>query len=186
MGSNYYGEAKFGGSSSRKGKNNSSDKPNKQPQRGLGVAQLEKIRLHTQLGSANPLPNPNYPFTNPIQEDVKLQSSSFSYTTPTSSSYGFQPAQNMMMGLGDSERANVRYGDSQPTINNIARWNAGNAALNPTQYYQQPYISRNLVDLEAQELVEKKGGSGDSMGSGSRNSGSGGSQELDLELRLSL
>lgn len=67
MGSNYYGEAKFGGSSSRKGKNNSSDKPNKQPQRGLGVAQLEKIRLHTQLGSANPLPNPNYPFTNPIQ-----------------------------------------------------------------------------------------------------------------------
>lgn len=35
-------------SSSRKGKKNS-DKP-KQPQRGLGVAQLEKIRLHSQLG----------------------------------------------------------------------------------------------------------------------------------------
>ncbi|KAI3786897.1 hypothetical protein L1987_40961 [Smallanthus sonchifolius] len=36
-------------SSSRKGKKSSADKP-KQPQRGLGVAQLEKIRLHSQLG----------------------------------------------------------------------------------------------------------------------------------------
>ncbi|KAK1396903.1 Elongation factor Ts [Heracleum sosnowskyi] len=204
MGSNYYGDPKQlggggGGSSSRKGKksSSSSDKP-KQPQRGLGVAQLEKIRLHTQMASANfNIPNPNYPFTNPFQEDVRVQttayssasSSSFSYRTPTSASYGFQPAQNIMMGLGDSERANVRYGDSQPTTNNIARWNAGNASLNP-QYYQQPYITRNLIDLEAEELTEKKkktkGGGSDSMGSGSQNSGSSESQELDLELRLSL
>lgn len=63
MGSNYFGEQNYLGnergagglssssssSSSRKGKKNSSDKP-KQPQRGLGVAQLEKIRLHSQLG----------------------------------------------------------------------------------------------------------------------------------------
>lgn len=62
MGSNYYGEQNyFGGnergmmssssssSSSRKGKKSSSDKP-KQPQRGLGVAQLEKIRLHSEIG----------------------------------------------------------------------------------------------------------------------------------------
>lgn len=64
MGSNYFGEQNYFGnnergagglssssssSSSRKGKKNSSDKP-KQPQRGLGVAQLEKIRLHSQLG----------------------------------------------------------------------------------------------------------------------------------------
>lgn len=42
-------ERSAGGSSSRKGKKSNSDKP-KQPQRGLGVAQLEKIRLHSQLG----------------------------------------------------------------------------------------------------------------------------------------
>lgn len=36
-------------SSSRKGKKNNQEKP-KQPQRGLGVAQLEKIRLHGQIG----------------------------------------------------------------------------------------------------------------------------------------
>lgn len=55
MGSSYFGEPNMGndqrsgGGSSRKGKKNSSDKP-KQPQRGLGVAQLEKIRLHGQMG----------------------------------------------------------------------------------------------------------------------------------------
>ncbi|KAI3694778.1 hypothetical protein L1987_77758 [Smallanthus sonchifolius] len=43
---NHYGDAART-SSSRKGKK--AEKP-KQPQRGLGVAQLEKIRLHSQLG----------------------------------------------------------------------------------------------------------------------------------------
>ncbi|KAL0427014.1 UNVERIFIED_CONTAM: protein SPEAR1, partial [Sesamum latifolium] len=74
MGSNYYGEGNPAGnergsgfsssssssSSSRKGKKGSSDKP-KQPQRGLGVAQLEKIRLHSQLGS-NYLPPVHNPY----------------------------------------------------------------------------------------------------------------------------
>lgn len=53
MGSSYFGEPNLGnerGGSSRKGKKSNSDKP-KQPQRGLGVAQLEKIRLHGQMGS---------------------------------------------------------------------------------------------------------------------------------------
>jgi hypothetical protein len=53
MDSGYFGEPNFGnnerGGSSRKGKKSNSDKP-KQPQRGLGVAQLEKIRLHGQMG----------------------------------------------------------------------------------------------------------------------------------------
>ena len=63
MGSSYYGEPNLGnerGGSSRKGKKSSSDKP-KQPQRGLGVAQLEKIRLHGQLG-VNYLPSPHNPY----------------------------------------------------------------------------------------------------------------------------
>lgn len=56
----YFREANFGNerergsgssssSSSRKGKKSNSDHKPKQPQRGLGVAQLEKIRLHTQF-----------------------------------------------------------------------------------------------------------------------------------------
>lgn len=81
MGSKYYGETNLGtggggggSSSSRKGKksSSSSDKP-KQPQRGLGVAQLEKIRLHTQMGCAyNNIIPPNYPFTNSIQVSLLL------------------------------------------------------------------------------------------------------------------
>ena len=58
MDSSYFGEPNMGNekgsgssSSSRKGKKNNPDKP-KQPQRGLGVAQLEKIRLHGQMASA--------------------------------------------------------------------------------------------------------------------------------------
>lgn len=62
MGSSYFGEPNFGNerasgsssssSSSRKGKKNNSEKP-KQPQRGLGVAQLEKLRLHGQMACAH-------------------------------------------------------------------------------------------------------------------------------------
>ncbi|MCD9644717.1 hypothetical protein HAX54_033139 [Datura stramonium] len=47
--------------SSRKSKKNNSEKPNKQPQRGLGVAQLEKIRLHSEMG-ANYLHNNINPY----------------------------------------------------------------------------------------------------------------------------
>lgn len=70
MGSSYFGEPNFGNergssttgggsssSSSRKGKKSNSEKP-KQPQRGLGVAQLEKIRLTGQMCHPNSLQTP--------------------------------------------------------------------------------------------------------------------------------
>nr|KAJ0206684.1 hypothetical protein LSAT_V11C500282110 [Lactuca sativa] len=117
-----------GSSSSRKGKKSSSDKP-KQPQRGLGVAQLEKIRLHSQMGFL-------------AQEDIGLQtayssSASFSYTSPSTASFNtFQGHQSQM--VKDSMRR------------------------------------------------QKRKDQNDSMGSSSQNSDSNDSQELDLELRLSL
>ncbi|KAH1266599.1 Protein SPEAR1 [Glycine max] len=111
MDSSYFGEPNMGNervsgssssSSSRKGKKNNQDK-SKQPQRGLGVAQLEKIRLHGQMacgGYHPPLHSP-YP-SNFNNEDPRVQtpyssvpsssSSSFSYSsTSYSPSYGFQP-----------------------------------------------------------------------------------------------
>lgn len=64
MGSSHYGDPNLGnerGGSSRKGKKSNSDKP-KQPQRGLGVAQLEKIRLHGEMGSSyHPSLHGSYP-----------------------------------------------------------------------------------------------------------------------------
>ncbi|KAH0941153.1 hypothetical protein HID58_000790 [Brassica napus] len=77
MGSSFFGRPKMGGSSSssptsspaKRGKNkNGSDKP-KQPQRGLGVAQLEKIRLHSELNCNSFNTYPSYhPSTNNDQD----------------------------------------------------------------------------------------------------------------------
>ncbi|MED6184338.1 hypothetical protein PIB30_046494 [Stylosanthes scabra] len=120
MGSSYFGEPNMNGSrggsssssSSRKGKKNNQEKQPKQPQRGLGVAQLEKIRLHGEIASTY---NPNHPSlhhhhhpsnypSNFSNEDPRVQtpyyssvpsSSSFTYSSSSTSysspNYGFQP-----------------------------------------------------------------------------------------------
>ncbi|KAL8120049.1 hypothetical protein AgCh_017252 [Apium graveolens] len=189
MGSNYFGEAnlrneRYGGgggssssssSSSRKGKkkkngNNNSEKP-KQPQRGLGVAQLEKIRLDSQMAAYNinsDSINPTYPiyFPHP-QEDIRVErpyvstSSSLSpspfYTStqlPSLTSYGFDAPQNLknavkMMDKGDPERTYFSHGNSQPRLN--TRWNAGNNTVPGDQNsIQSQLTTRQLLDLEAE------------------------------------
>ncbi|KAL5052629.1 hypothetical protein RYX36_033311, partial [Vicia faba] len=94
-------------SSSRKGKkNNNSEnsKPRKQPQRGLGVAQLEKIRiLHSQLHHQPPHPPPYFNYN----EDPRLlQMPAYS---SSSSSY-YQPH---TINIPEYERSNFRYAGSQ-------------------------------------------------------------------------
>ncbi|XP_050216236.1 protein SPEAR3 [Mercurialis annua] len=188
MSSSYYGEAndQRGGSSStasRKGKKNSSENKPKQPQRGLGVAQLEKIRLHGQIGPS--IHAPNYP-SNFNQEDLRTQTAYSS--VPSSVSYGFHP--NIMMGIGhDFERTNIRYGDShshsQPS-STAASWNIhGNSFLQP-QHFGQPSVARPLLHVEDTLPKMNKKHRSNSMGSSSQNSESSDSQELDLELRLSI
>nr|XP_011459076.1 PREDICTED: uncharacterized protein LOC101312570 isoform X3 [Fragaria vesca subsp. vesca] len=202
MGSSYFGEPNMGGggggsssSSSRKGKKSNSDKP-KQPQRGLGVAQLEKIRLHGQMGFINPYPTNNF-ITNQV-EDTRMQaaaySSSFASSQSSSSpsvSYGFHP--NMMMGLGEfDQRASMIYGDPSQLHSTTPRWEPSNAMLEPTQQFVQPSITtRHLLNPPAVVLEEfhqnnSKKHRSNSMGSSSQNSESSDSQEVDLELRLSL
>lgn len=195
MGSSYFGEPNMGNErsgSSRKGKKSNSDKP-KQPQRGLGVAQLEKIRLHSQMGCSY-MPSLHGPYPTTLnQEDMRVQtayssvpsSSSFSYSPSSSStaSYGFHP--NMMMGLSEMDRSNIRYGDSQPST--TARWNPSSGTME-TQQYSQLNMTRHLLNLEVEDSFQKKRKKdrSDSMGSSSQNSESSDTQELDLELRLSL
>ncbi|OVA08585.1 hypothetical protein BVC80_209g331 [Macleaya cordata] len=196
MGSSYFGEPSLGNGrsgSSKKGKKSNSDKP-KQPQRGLGVAQLEKIRLHHQMGCSY-IPSlhtsPAY-HANLSQEDVRVEttyssvpssSSSFSYSS--SQSYGYHP--NIMMGLREMEGTDIRYGDSQSCT--TARWNHNNGILD-TQYATQPSMTRQLLSLQMEDSVQKKKIRKDrcnSMGSSSQNSGdSSEMQELDLDLKLSL
>ncbi|CAA3029818.1 Hypothetical predicted protein [Olea europaea subsp. europaea] len=194
MGSNYFGEPNLGNergsSSSRKGKKSNSEKP-KQPQRGLGVAQLEKIRLHSQMGCTYLPSSVHSPYApNFSQEDMRLptgyssSSTSFPYSSSvvSSSSYGFSGTQNFMMGLPDSERAKIKYEDSQPS--SASRWNPG-AAVSGTQHFSQPSTAKHFFNLEVEESFNgKKKGRGRSMGSSNQNSETSDTQEIDLELRL--
>ncbi|KAL9440672.1 hypothetical protein AB3S75_019356 [Citrus x aurantiifolia] len=205
MGSSYFGEPNLGNergsssssSSSRKGKKSNSDKP-KQPQRGLGVAQLEKIRLHGQMACNNYHPITNsfhtpYPTTNFNQEDMRVQtpyssipSSSFSYSSSSSppTSYGYHPS--ITMGLGDYERSTIIYGDSQPTTT-ATSWNPV-IGISETQHFTQPNMNRHVLNLpvEDPQLKRSKKHRSHSMGSSSQNSESSDTQEVDLELRLSI
>ncbi|XP_059287243.1 protein SPEAR3-like [Lycium ferocissimum] len=199
MGSGYFGEPNLGNersyssSSSRKSKKNNSDKP-KQPQRGLGVAQLEKIRLHTQMGCTYNLPSLHNSYATKFnQEDImRLQTPysstpSISYSSSSSSSYGFPAQQSITMRLGDIERANIRYGDSQPPSTAASTWYP--SAVCEPQHYAQPNMTRYLLNLPIEDSMEKrrKKERSNSIGSSSHNIESNGNHdELDLELRLSL
>ncbi|XP_058075610.1 protein SPEAR1-like [Magnolia sinica] len=191
MGSNYFGEPSLGNGrsgSSRKGKKSNQDKP-KQPQRGLGVAQLEKIRLRNQMGCCYLPSRHSTSQTNVNQEeDVRVEmayassASSTSYSSP--SSFGFHP--NIMMGLGDRETTDIRYGDSQSS-GSTARWNPNNSFIQ-AQHAAQSTITRHFLRLPTEDSMQKKRRHDrcDSMGSSSQNSDSSDTQELDLDLKLSL
>ncbi|KAI9128807.1 hypothetical protein K1719_000290 [Acacia pycnantha] len=184
MGSSYFGDPNMmrnerqsglssSSSSSRKGKKNGSDKP-KQPQRGLGVAQLEKIRLHAQFASYYNNNGPPFPSSSFNHEDPRVQAAYSSIPSSSSSSshaasYGFHP--NVVMGVPEYERTNIRY-DSQP------RWHHPNAMLE-TQPLAQPNVTRPFLNL-----YDSHHRSGSSVESSSQNSESSDHQELDLELRL--
>ncbi|KAI5383025.1 protein SPEAR3 [Lathyrus oleraceus] len=151
-------------SSSRKGKksnNSENNKPRKQPQRGLGVAQLEKIRiLHSQLHHHHPPPPPYFNYN----EDPRLlQTPSYS-----PNSYTFQPH---TMALPEYDRSNIRYADSQPS-----RWQHGNVNhySPPQTNITQPFL--NLYDSQDMDIHR----------SDSLDLESSDTQEPDLELRLSL
>ncbi|XP_021865849.1 protein SPEAR3 [Spinacia oleracea] len=198
MGSGYFGIPKMGNSndnkssSSRKTKKSSSEKP-KQPQRGLGVAQLEQIRLRSQLGCSG-FTSTTAPVTF-HQEDMRLQgvpsygvqqSSSTSYnpyysqpcSSPSTSSTPYAHHPNFMMVFGDHERSNLRYQDSQPST--ATRWNP-NGILESSNYTQLGDRIGYFEDSRHQRIDFLK-----SMGSSNQNSESCEQDEVDLELRLSL
>ncbi|KAJ4959529.1 hypothetical protein NE237_026640 [Protea cynaroides] len=191
MGSSYFGEPSLGNGrsgSSRKGKKNS-DKP-KQPQRGLGVAQLEKIRLHNEI-SCSYLPS----FRNPYQtshnqeEEVRLRSTYSSVPSSSSLSYSSSPAAfafhpNIMMGMGEMEAMDFRYGDSQSSV--TGRWNNSTNGISETHYSMHPSETRHLLSLNVQDSMQKKRSKDrcGSIGSSSQNSDSSDVGELDLDLKL--
>ncbi|XP_073047091.1 protein SPEAR3-like isoform X1 [Primulina eburnea] len=192
MGSNYFGDgnsshergfSSSASSSSRKGKKNGSDKP-KQPQRGLGVAQLEKIRLHTESGRNYPPPVHN-PYAQGFsqQEEMRLRSSYAS--SPSHPPYAFPGAHGVWMGFQDLDRANIRYGESQQ--GNVARWPPGNAGVERLYSMQPSMTTRSFLDPNVEgpyDMNDKKDGRDDPFAYNDQNSESSGCQDIDLELRL--
>ncbi|CAF1944647.1 unnamed protein product [Brassica napus] len=185
MGSSFFGRPNIRGSSpsptssssspaTRRGKKNGSEKP-KQPQRRLGVAQLEKIRLHGEM-SCNSFNNYN-PSLHP-QEDVRgyssipSSSSSFTYalSTPTSTPNGFYP--NMMPNIY-MKSYNI-FGQSLIHFHLLAELLVTFSLITLLLVCRLNFF---LVHFTRRSK---------SLGCGNQNSGSSDSQELDLELRLSL
>ncbi|KAI3983665.1 hypothetical protein MKX01_001069 [Papaver californicum] len=171
MGSSYFGELSIGGgsngrsnstgsgsgSSSKKGKKSNSDKP-KQPQRGLGVAQLEKIRLHQQLGCAYVPPN---------------------------SPFHHQMGYREMEGTDDVRYVDAQSCTATRWSNQNNGLFGGQYATQPGMTRQ--LMSFNLEDSAAQPKKTRKDRC-NSMGSSSQYSGeySNDTQEIDLDLKLSL
>ncbi|KAI0524359.1 hypothetical protein KFK09_003726 [Dendrobium nobile] len=186
MGSNQHGEFGLGSgrssSSSRRGKKTSSEKP-KKPQRGLGVAQLEKIRIQSQLMDNYNMQTLHPSFhNNLIMEENMRQTLNFpssppssSFSSSSSSAFGIHP--NLSTGSAD-----YRFGD--PYSCTSARF------LPPDSISSHSYPNhlRSVALPLFEDSVEKRIRQNNcySAASYSHISDSSDSQELDLELRLSL
>ncbi|KAL0905818.1 hypothetical protein M5K25_024256 [Dendrobium thyrsiflorum] len=161
MGSSQHREIELGGGrssgtgSSRKGKKSGMERP-KQPQRGLGVAQLEKIRIQSQLMSSY------------SQQSV----------------YPCFPSNLAMVGYGESRNEDISFADTQ--FNVSPRFYANNRS-NSTVSQPNHFGPVTLPLME--DFVQKRirhDRSYSSTGSNSHVSDSSNSQELDLELKLSI
>ncbi|XP_021865850.2 protein SPEAR3-like [Spinacia oleracea] len=190
--------------------NNNGEKP-KQPQRGLGVAQLEKIRLHTQMANCGLIPHHQipHPFLNSsfqLPEDMmRFQVSyhqglqpppppppPYCYASPSvppsAYGHGYHHPNAFMMGMGDhmERTGNIRFTESQSC--NTARWNPNSNARVSRE--SQPYtpqpagmVTRHLLSHVEQQNRENN--SIESIESSSQNTDeSNENEELDLELKL--
>lgn len=90
----------------------------------------------------------------------------------------------MMIGAGEYERGYIRYGDNAQS----GSWNSSNSMLESTPHFGQPNMTRHFLSRHVEEVnpMKNKKQRSNSMGSSSQNSELSETQELDLELRLSL
>uniref|UniRef100_A0A0E0L5M9 Uncharacterized protein n=1 Tax=Oryza punctata TaxID=4537 RepID=A0A0E0L5M9_ORYPU len=153
--------------SSRKGKrsagNSGSDKP-KQPQRGLGVAQLEKIRIQSEM-AAGYLQNPPLGQPPPIHgigslnlEDARSSnslssspSSSFHGNINASSSYPIHP--NLPMAYGGSRSGDIRYSEFQSMSPIIRSPPNHEAVYGAAARYPHPSSDHTLPLFEPEESI---------------------------------
>ncbi|XP_018677667.2 protein SPEAR1-like isoform X1 [Musa acuminata AAA Group] len=165
--------------SSRRGKKNNMEKP-KQPQRGLGVAQLEKIILQNQMMGSYPSPldcDLEKVDNGQVQMGCPPSPSSSSVATPSSSLFDLRPNSVILwedrmdrfvlfqIGFGDTAVTDTRYSAYHSFFHRAVRPTTTLPLLEPS--------------METSSHHDKQC---NSIGSISQNSCD--SQELDLELKL--
>ncbi|ONM39339.1 protein SPEAR3 isoform X2 [Zea mays] len=177
-------------SGSRRGKRGGggggTDRP-KQPQRGLGVAQLEKIRLQSEMVEYfHPLgqhPSLIHRTGSLSLEDARASTSSLSSSSPSSSFHAtaisppFSIHPNLAMPYGERD---VRYSEFQAPIIR----SPSSSAVHGTPHYAQHPNNITLSLFEPQESARLKGHHDRSQSADSTSLNSDDPQDVDLELKL--
>ncbi|KAF6997506.1 hypothetical protein CFC21_013721 [Triticum aestivum] len=183
------------GSGSRRGKRAAAvDKP-RQPQRGLGVAQLEKIRLEAEMAAyqhhpplvGQPPPSSLIHGTGSfnLQEDAR---SSLNYSLPSSpsssfhanntnvsSTYPFHP--NLVMAYNGWRSGEMRYGESPTAPITRSASNYHGATTYGTTHYPHPGSDHTLPLFEPKLDLNQ-------MATVDSSSASTNLDDVDLELKL--
>ncbi|XP_072984994.1 protein SPEAR1-like isoform X1 [Typha latifolia] len=175
--------------SSRRGKKAYLEKP-KQPRRGLGVAKLEKIRLHNQMMAGYFYPSFSSSFQSDInKEDIKVHLTSQS--SPTSSSinagssrlFGDHPH---MIRFQETATADIRYSGVLYSSATFRSFTNDSDEMMLVDNFLGPSVTLSLIPQATQDSVQNKQWDDiySSTGAITQTSNSSDSQELDLELKL--
>ncbi|CAM0880539.1 unnamed protein product [Alopecurus aequalis] len=156
----------------RGGKKAAEQKAAKQPQRGLGVAQLEKIRMQNQMIAAyrSGMPPPPPP---PHQQQVPFASAG----VPTAGHESFQPYLNGCFEAMDRRIAEVQY--SQYYAENLMPYGSSRPPATSPLFV----VHDSVPSAQRQQPPQYHHWMRPSHESSGRGN-AGSSEELDLELRL--
>ncbi|KAJ8494105.1 hypothetical protein OPV22_015826 [Ensete ventricosum] len=193
MGSTYLkgvglGSGRCGSSSSRKAKKK---EKSKQPQRGLGVAQLEQMRLQSQMEEY--VSSLNSPFCSDLNmpEDSRVE---MAVSSPPSSpsgivsgpSFALHPPDDVMMDHhGDAGRTSLTHGERW--LGTSARSHLSEEGMPSSLCYSPPTVTLPLFEETTAEDSAQKNRRHDqnlSTSSINQNSDPDDAREVDLELRL--
>ncbi|XP_078168984.1 uncharacterized protein LOC144563390 isoform X1 [Carex rostrata] len=163
-----------GGSSSRKGKK---DKQ-RQPQRGLGVAQLEKIRLQSEMAEYQ-LPSIQSPFSNLNMSDARVP---VPVSLPPSQTYSTART-TVPMSFGGATRG-AFYNEAQATSPTVRPLLSAPCNTYQATVHGQPAVTLPLFEGDREDFVQADYDRRWSVESRSLNSDSSDTQDLDLELKL--
>ncbi|KAJ3670754.1 hypothetical protein LUZ60_008180 [Juncus effusus] len=171
MDSNNFGWGSSGSpSSSKRGKR---DKQ-RQPQRGLGVAQLEKIRIQSEMAEYN-LPSIQSPFSNLNMSDTMITTS---VSLAPSSIFAVRP--NITMPLDGRDTFYSQAQTTSPTVRPLAGTPSN---IYPPNICSHPTVTLPLFEGEREDYMRYHGRRW-STDTNSQKSDSSETQDLDLELKL--